>query len=298
MSRETKMTAHPDVVLSSTCFKERSLPSLCEKLTTHNIDKIELSGNLQHLPISQIVDILCKYKNKIKFYIHNYFPAPEIPIVLNLAHPGTVANTIEHCKKAIDLCTFLESGFYSLHAGMSFAPKPLDLGKDQTHLTSMSLTDSWKILEEACLKISEYAKEKNIQLLLENNVVASFNCPEKVNDRYHFSDLNESARLLSLFNQPHVGALLDTGHLKVSATTLDFDPIQFIERFAPYIQVAQISDNDGMSDQNLPVREDSWFWEHIPWQQMSYVSLEVSGQSIEKLLSQLELTETMIAKNS
>jgi sugar phosphate isomerase/epimerase len=292
------MSIQPDVVLSSTCFKERDLSGLCDLLVTNGIDKIELSGNLQYLPLPKNDEIFEKYKSKIKFYIHNYFPAPLTPIVLNLAHPETVLQTIEHCEKAIDLCAFLGSGFYSLHAGLSFAPKPLDLGKSQTHLTSLNLIDSWNVLEEACLKVAEYAKKKNIQLLLENNVVANFNCPDKVNDRYHFSDLNESGRFQRLFSHSHIGALLDTGHLKVSANTLDFNPVEFIERFAPYIQVVQISDNDGMSDQNFPVREDSWFWEHIPWQQLGYVSLEVSGQSTEKLLDQLEMTKTMIAGNS
>jgi sugar phosphate isomerase/epimerase len=292
------MSPQPDVVLSSTCFKERNLLGLCELLIDNGIDKIELSGNVQHLPLSQIKETLEKYKGQIKFYIHNYFPAPSTPIVLNLAHPDTVEQTIEHCEKAIDLCAFLDSGFYSLHAGLSFAPKPSDLGKGQTHLTSMSLDDSWKVLEEACLKVSEYAKNKNIQLLLENNVVANFNCPEKINDRYHFSDLNQSARLCKLFNKPYIGALLDTGHLKVSSRTLDFDPIQFAECFSPYTKVVQISDNDGLSDQNLPVREDSWFWAHMPWKNLGYVSLEVSGQSIETLLRQLKLTENMIVENS
>ena len=292
------MSPQPDVVLSSTCFKERNLLGLCELLTAHGIDKIELSGNLKNLPPPQIKEILNKYKEQIRFYIHNYFPAPSTPIVLNLAHPDTVEQTIEHCEKAIDLCAFLDSRFYSLHAGLSFAPKPSDLGKDQTHLTSMTLDDSWEVLKEACLKVAEYAEKKNIQLLLENNVVANFNCPEKVNDRYHFSDLNQSDRLCQLFNKPHIGALLDTGHLKVSSETLDFDPVQFVERFSPYTQVVQISDNDGLSDQNLPVREDSWFWSHIQWQKLGYVSLEVSGQSMETMLSQLKLTKTMIGEKS
>ncbi len=292
------MSSQPDVVLSSTCFKEPNLLGLCELLTTNGIDKVELSGNIQYLPLPQIQEILNKFKGQIKFYIHNYFPAPSTPIVLNLAHPDTVEKTIEHCEKAIDLCAFLDSGFYSLHAGLSFAPKPSDLGKGQTHLTSMSLDDSWKVLEEACIRVSEYAKKKNIQLLLENNVVASFNCPEKFNDRYHFSDLNQATRLCELFNKPHMGALLDTGHLKVSSKTLDFDPVQFTERFSPYTKVVQISDNDGLSDQNLPVREDSWFWAHLPWRKLGYVSLEVSRQSIETLLSQLKLTENLIIENS
>ncbi len=292
------MITQANVVLSSICFKERNLPELCELLVGNGIDKIELSGNIQHLPLPEIEEILNKFKSQIKFYIHNYFPAPEIPIVLNLAHPNTVSETIKHCKRSIDLCAFLGSKFYSLHAGLSFAPKPSDLGKGQTHLTSMSLEDSWEVLEQACLQVAEYAKTKNIQLLLENNVVANFNCPEKVNDRYHFSDLNESTRLCSLFSKPHMGALLDTGHLKVSSKTLDFDPVQFIECFSPYIKVAQISDNDGLSDQNLPVREDSWFWKYIPWKQLGYVSLEVSGQSTETLLNQLKLTEAKIAEFS
>ena len=162
----------------------------------------------------------------------------------------------------------------------------------------MTLTDSWKILERACLQVEKYAQKKNTQLLLENNAVANFNCPDKANDRYHFADLSESTRLQNLFNQSHMGVLLDTGHLKVSSTTLDFDPIKFVERFAPYTQVVQISDNDGTADQNFPVREDSWFWEHVPWRQLGYVSLEVSGQSIEKLSDQLKLTEMMISKHT
>ena len=291
------MSAQPDVVLSSTCFQESSLAGLCELLIAHGIDKVELSGNIQHLPLLQIKKILNKHRGKIKFYIHNYFPAPSEPIVLNLAHPDTVEKTIEHCEKAIDLCAFLDSRFYSLHAGLSFAPQPSDLGKSQTHLTSISLDYSWEVLEKACFHVAKFAENKNIQLLLENNVVANFNCSEKVNDRYHFADLNQSDRLCKLFKKPFVGALIDTGHLKVSSNTMDFDPVKFVELFSPYTKVAQISDNNGLSDQNLPVREDSWFWAHLPWKKLGYVSLEVSGQSVETMLNQLELTKNMIAAN-
>ena len=154
------MSTQPDVILSSTCFRERNLLDLCELLVASGIDKIELSGNLQHLPDRHLKKILNQYRNRIKFYIHNYFPPPLIPIVLNLAHPDTVKQTIGHCREAIDLCSFLECRFYSLHAGLSFNPKSSDLGKDQTHLLSMSLADSGKILEEACLQVAEYAQKK------------------------------------------------------------------------------------------------------------------------------------------
>ena len=131
---------------------------------------------------------------------------------------------------------------------------------------------------------------------MENNVVAGFNCPDGVNTRYHLSDLNESIHLLHLFDHPNIGILLDTGHLKVSAQTLDFDPIKFIKRFNDQIKVVQISENDGTSDQNLPLREDSWFWPYIPWEKVDYVSLEVSGLSQKALLEQIELTQDKIHK--
>jgi hypothetical protein len=40
-----------------------------------------------------------------------------------------------------------------------------------------------------------------------------------------------------------------------------------------------------------------WLWKHIPLQQLGYASLEVSGQSIEKILGQIKLTEMMILRN-
>ena len=61
------------------------------------------------------------------------------------------------------------------------------------------------------------------------------------------------------------------------------------------ICVVQISDNDGTADQNLPARKDSWFWEHLPWRQVDYVSLEVCGEPVDSLLEQLKLTEALVA---
>ena len=286
----------PDVILSSTCFTERNLESLCQLLVENNFNKIELSGNILYIPDEDLLELLLKFQNRIVFEFHNYFPAPQVPFVLNLAHTGTSVQSINHCKKAIDLCSILGRKNYSLHGGLSINPDPKELGHDQSHLESMDMDESRKILFESCQAVAQYAQDKKVRLLLENNVVAGFNCPDGVNTRYHLSDLNESIHLLHIFDHPNIGILLDTGHLKVSAQTLDFNPIEFIKRFNDKIKVVQISENDGTSDQNLPVREDSWFWSYISWDQVDYVSLEVSGLSLEDLLQQIELTKTQINK--
>ena len=283
-----------NVSLSSICFQERELPRLCQCLVENKIDKLELSGNLKHITDKQLRVTFREYQNNVQFYIHNYFPSHAEPFVLNLAHPKTVFRAIKHCRKAIDLCYEFGIKQYSLHSGTAISPEPEDLGNLQAHLPPFKMNESREILIEACLEVAEYAKKKHILLLLENNVVASFNCPNGVNDRYHLADLEESAYLMSLFKHPSIGMLLDTGHLKVSAQTLNFDPIKFIEWFKLHIKALHISENDGIVDQNLPVSKNSWFWNYIPWKQVDYVSLEISGQSFKKLLNQIQLTRNKI----
>ena len=284
----------PNVVLSSTCFQERDLSKLCKYLVENKIDGLELSGGLEYLEDTQLHAILTTYKSKIQFYLHNYFPTPAVPFVLNLAVSGIVHRTIEHCKKAIDLCAELGIKQYSLHPGTAISPNPEDIGNLQAHLPAIDFNKSRKILSESCLKVAEHAKQKHIQLLLENNVVASFNCLHGVNDRYHLADLEESAHLIHLFEHPYIGILLDIGHLKVSAQTLGFNPVKFIGQFKSYIKAVHISDNDGIADQNLPVSKDTWFWNYIPWKQVDYVSLEISEQPLKKLLNQIQLTQNQI----
>ena len=100
--------------------------------------------------------------------------------------------------------------------------------------------------------------------------------------------------LLPLFDKKDIGILIDTGHLKVSAHTFNYDPIEMTKLFNPYIKVAQLSENDGTEDQNSTLSEKSWFWDYVHWEQLDYVSLEISGQSIETLKDQIELTRYKI----
>jgi len=52
-------------------------------------------------------------------------------------------------------------------------------------------------------------------LLVENNVVAKFNCEKAINRRYHFADPEESELFLPALSHPNIGVLLDLGHLVV-----------------------------------------------------------------------------------
>jgi len=293
---ESVSLSPPEVVLSSTCFDERNLEPLCDHLGAHGIKNLELSGNLRPLALDAIRQLLADRSPEIRFFVHNYFPAPEEPFVLNLGHPDTRDRSIEHCKQAIDLCKDFGVTQYSVHGGFAINPRPKDLGQGQKHLVALDFDESRAVFVAAVEEVADHAERNGVELLLENNVAAGFNCPDGINHRYHLTDMEESALLLPLFDHPAIGMMLDTGHLNVSATTLGFEAVDFIERFRSHIGAVQISNNDGLSDQNDPVSEDSWFWPHVPWDRVDYVSLEVTGQMPETMLAQIDLTHRKIAE--
>jgi sugar phosphate isomerase/epimerase len=283
-----------NVAISSTSLDETDLDNICRYAFEHRVDFLELSGNIStRLENDAIVGLLRSHK-KCRFYIHNYFPTPSVPFVLNLGHPESAKLSIEHCFRAVDLCSELGIDVFSIHAGMAFNPKPRDLGKCQKKHSSIDFNKSRELVFESCLEIAEYAQKMGVQLLIENNVVADFNCPQGLNTRYHFADPYETDKLRILFDHPNIGVLMDMGHLKVSAKTLNFEPSTLFEMVKKHVRVIHISENDGKKDLNLPISKESWFWQYIPWEQLEYICLEIRSQPIEVLRRQIRITQCMM----
>ncbi|MBI1811170.1 MAG: sugar phosphate isomerase/epimerase [Nitrospirae bacterium] len=285
---------NPRIALSSTCLGNTDIKSLCEYAEVNNIRSIELSANIPFISDKELVKTLETYTDRINFYIHNYFPAPKDSFVLNLAHPATHERSLKHCLKAVDLCSSLGIAVYSIHAGMAINPSADDLGKSLSRYAPIDLKESRDLLTTACHEIAGYALGKGVRILIENNVINEGNCPENVNRHYHFADPAESEKLFTLFSNPNIGVLLDAGHLKVNATNLNFKPHNFINLFREKINAIHLSDNDGRYDQNLPIDEQSWFWQYLPWEQLEYVSLEIKECSSHLIKKQIGLIEKQL----
>ena len=169
----------PGIALSSTCLGNTDIKSLCEYAAANNIHGIELSANISFISDKELIKILEMYNGRINFYIHNYFPAPKDSFVLNLAHPVTYERSLEHCLKAVDLCSALGITTYSIHAGMAINPSPDDLGKSLSRYTPIDFGESRNLLTTACYEIAGYALDKGVHLLIENNVINEGNCPDR-----------------------------------------------------------------------------------------------------------------------
>ena len=99
-------------------------------------------------------------------------------------------------------------------------------------------------------------------------------------------------------NSPdNVGFLLDVAHLKVTSATLSYNPIIMFEECSQWIRAYHLSDNDGTSDSNDPVQDDSWFWPHIEKGKLFY-SLEIKNISPKNMLSQVKLVSEKLASKT
>lgn len=202
------------------------------------------------------LDILAK-RSEQKFLIHNYFPPPRDPFVLNLASgdAGTRRRSLYFVTEGLSLAACLGAPFYSVHAGFitdptSFGttsfifPMPASPREAQRAMDRFAMT-----LERAL----DHAQRVGLQLLVENNV-----CSADLRGKLLLQTADEFLALFRLLPEPQLGILLDTGHLNVSAQTCGFDRLAFIEQVAPYVRAFHIHDNDGIADTHQPIPSGSW----------------------------------------
>lgn len=231
------------------------------------------------------------------FLVHNYFPPPIVPFVLNLASAdeNVLSLSRKFCMNAIDIAADLGAPFFSVHSGFCVHAKPADLGKDFTALPKFAKERGNHIFIESLKNLVDYAVSKNIDLLIENNVVSSFNLVDGKNELLLGVTEDELLEIFEAVKRDNLGLLLDVAHLKISANALKFDPIDFIDGVAHKIKALHLSDNDGKRDTNDPISTNSWFWEPL----LRLVSenakwiLEVYNLSLGMIIEQMSLMSFM-----
>jgi len=260
------------VYISTGGYSNVSADKSVKDLIENGITSIELSGGL-HTP--DLIDNLFKIKEKAKFQIHNYFPSPKNPFVVNLASlDNDVANqSLEHIKNALQCCARLGSKYYSFHAGFLCDIKVSELGARVQKRELYDRKKSKDLFLERILRISNIAKNLDIQLMIENNVFSKRNKMEFEDNPFLMCDSNECLQLIKQ-TPKNVKLLIDVAHLKVSANSLNFDPNKMMVDCQNYIGGYHLSDNDGLSDTNATFDKNAWFWEYIR-KDLNYYSIEV-----------------------
>jgi sugar phosphate isomerase/epimerase len=197
--------------------------------------------------------------------IHNYFPTPEIPFVLNLAatDPQIRANSHALCRRAIELTAAVGAPFYSVHSGfaMNLTADQLGQPSQQAALAADRCIDrksAEQAFRESVAELSAFAKTHKVGLLLENNVITRKQVAAGRAESLLMTTPDECRAFFDELADPNVGLLLDVAHAKVAANALGFDADDYFKP-STHLRALHLSDNDGEADTNHPITCDSWF---------------------------------------
>lgn len=279
------------IYISTGGVKKKSAYEASQDFIRQGISAIELSGGL---PDEGMMLKLSSLKGIASFQIHNYFPPPRVPIVLNLASLDSVvaSSSIEHVKKAIQWAAELGQSTYSFHAGFLMDPKVEELGGKVESRPLSNRNEALSIFIERINLIDEYARTHGVMILIENNVLSANNLQNFQSNPFLMTDADECVDVMKQTSN-NVRLLVDVAHLKVSANSLGFDPVDFLVTCNDWIGAYHLSDNDGSRDSNEPISANSWFWAYLR-RDLSYYSLEIYNISTSELVKQRDLAASIL----
>jgi sugar phosphate isomerase/epimerase len=256
---------------------------------------VELSGGA--FSSTYQADLLSLPK-ELTLQVHNYFPPPATPFVLNLASNNLeiAQQSMRHVRTAIRLAVLLRRPIYSFHAGFRINPQVSELGKKLGKYNLTNRDIALELFGERVLMLAEEARQEGVALLIENNVLNLANLSIYGDDPLLLTHPDEIATFMASMPS-NVGLLLDVAHLKVSAKSLEFDLIKAHDMLKKWIRGYHLSDNDGNDDSNECVHSSSWFWD-VLIRDLDYYSLEVYRTSTLRLVEQYKFASEMLSVNS
>lgn len=250
------LTPKPEAVMSSLAFMGRTPAAMIATALQEGF-ALEFSSGMPFHPEMEQVFL----EAPLRRFAHNYFPAPQVPFVLNLGSTDadTRERSIAHCVRGIELSYAVGAPFFSAHAGFCVDPKPSELGRKLEQVAHIDRGANWAHFITSLNEVLARTRDLPTGMLIENNVLAPVNRYADGTNPLLCVDADEQLRAIAEVADPRLGLLFDTAHLKVSAATLGFDPEEATARVLPHVRCVHHSDNDGLVDDNRTFDGAYWF---------------------------------------
>jgi sugar phosphate isomerase/epimerase len=267
------------------------LEKALEYCDSSNIKSVEIGSNHCY---EENYGYLSHYN--YKYLVHNYFPIPQKSFVLNIASFDEKIRTasIKHIKRAIDLCEKINAKLYTFHPGFLTDPKGsnntnsnFDFQWDENQLSVSSFTKAKELMYHALDKVVDYAESKKINIAIETE--GSLNKKDHLLMQQPF----EYEEFKGKYHASDIGINLNIGHLNLAANAFDFNRSEFVDLIQNYIVAMELSHNDGVEDQHLPLQLDSWYWDTImdPRFDDVYKILEFRNTSISEIAKNIQMIQ-------
>jgi len=278
------------IFVSTSVFNLKNVEIILETALLNDLKNIELSSNLAYQ--KNVYKIILKYKNDLNFLIHNYFPTPKEPFVLNLASSdeGVISKSMDLVNRAIELSFKLNIEFYSLHCGFTFNSDGYHLGKtSQKELPKISIEKSFLNFTKNLKKVINYARKRGIKIAIENNVVFKESLNGEENVTCLGAGIDGLRKIFNYIDDDNLYLLLDIAHAKININSLNLNILELIKEFKDKTIAVHLSDNDGINDTNEMILPDSDILGYLKFFRNKYLILETHNLEINQVKKQLRL---------
>lgn len=241
------------IYISSSCIKTKRIRESVEVLSQNGYKFIELSGGTDYYDRIEEDLLDLKHQYKLDYSCHNYFPPPREHFFLNIASIDDViyGKSLTYLKNAINFSKRIGASSFSFHAGFMIDLGTSEIGSKISYRRPVKKKQAVERFIEGYSVLQKEAE--GLKLYIENNVLSQTNWKtfKKFNPLLltTYSDYIELKALMD-FN-----LILDVAHLKVSCNALSLDFSKELKRFIEKTDCLHISDNNGLSDQNKPIKK-------------------------------------------
>lgn len=257
-------------------FEEKPFYESAKAFLNLGIDNIELSaGAHSHDALEQLMIL----NQEANLMLHNYFPPPSEPFVLNLASKNAhiCAKSIDFFKTGIDLSAAVGAQHYGIHAGFLFDLSVAEIGKQINSHVLLNRDEGLEIFISNVNKLGNYASDHGVTLLVENNVLSKKNFEKNNEDPLLLTTPGE---ITVFFNSVREGIklLLDFGHMKVSSNTLNFDLHSAVAGIQEWVGGYHMSETNGELDDHLNFDHNAWFFPFLDCS-VPFATLEIKNSN-------------------
>lgn len=272
----------------------KSLSIALELCKNSDIKKIEIGSN-HCFEINY--DYLTKYG--FDYLVHNYFPIPQDSFVLNIAsfNPEIRLRSIKHIKKAIDFCSKVGANLYTFHPGFLTDPNGAnesdnnyDFQWDESQLDKSNFNNAKSLMYTALDDIINFASSKLVKIAIETE--------GSVNKKNHLlmQRPEEYEEFLVKYAPQDIGINLNIGHLNLASNAFHFKREDFVYLIQDYIVAMELSHNNGIEDQHLPLQTDGWYWDliHDTRFEGAYKILEFRNTPISEIVKNMHMIKEKI----
>ena len=102
---------------------------------------------------------------------------------------------------------------------------------------------------------------------------------------------DEYEEFMTKYSSSDIGINLNIGHLSLAAGAFQFEREDFVDIIKDYIVAMELSHNDGIEDQHLPLQPNGWYWNLIlaPRFEHAYKILEFRNTAIADIVDNMKL---------